>query len=182
MKRTAIALSLALTALTALGQGTLNFNNRVSADGINAPVTYEGVGVAGPAYLAQLYVFNPSTSAYVAVGAPTAFSSNVALKGYVNGGEVTVPFLAGGASAQVLMKAWNAAAGASFEAAAANVAAGIVGQTAAPITVVLGSGPPNTPPNMIGLQGFAVTAVIPEPSTIALGLLGVAGLLIRRRK
>jgi hypothetical protein len=34
---------------------------------------------------------------------------------------------------------------------------------------------------MIGLESFAVVPV-PEPSTIALGLLGAAFLLLRRRK
>jgi hypothetical protein len=35
------------------------------------------------------------------------------------------------------------------------------------------------PPDMVGLQGICFC---PEPSAIALGLLGAAGLLIRRRK
>lgn len=41
--------------------------------------------------------------------------------------------------------------------------------------------PPNTPPNLAGLQGFSL--VVPEPSTIALSVLGVGALLaLRRRK
>jgi len=42
-------------------------------------------------------------------------------------------------------------------------------------------GPPNTPPGMAGLQSFSLT-VVPEPSVIALGALGLGALLLRRRK
>jgi PEP-CTERM motif len=43
--------------------------------------------------------------------------------------------------------------------------------------------PPNTQPNMQGLQSFNLTTVVPEPSTIALGILGAGCLfLLRRRK
>jgi len=58
-----------------------------------------------------------------------------------------------------------------------------------------GGGLPVTPPNLTGLAvdagGFILTgagaqlgvvAAVPEPSTIALGVLGAAALLIRRRK
>lgn len=183
MKRTAIALSIALTALTALGQGTLNFNTKT----VSALVTVGGTAVTGPSYMGQLYVANPAAgNAFQAVGSPVAFYSGGvgSLKGYITtGGEVAVGFLAGGTSAQVMLKAWNSAAGSSFEAASGS-ATGIVGSSA-PITVTLGNPlavPPGTPADLTGLAGFAVTAVIPEPSTIALGLLGVAGLLIRRRK
>jgi hypothetical protein len=42
-------------------------------------------------------------------------------------------------------------------------------------------GPPNAPPGMLGLQSFSLT-VVPEPSIIALGALGLGALLLRRRK
>jgi len=42
--------------------------------------------------------------------------------------------------------------------------------------------PPNTPPNLVGLQSFNVF-IVPEPSVIALGVLGAGCLfLLRRRK
>jgi len=45
-----------------------------------------------------------------------------------------------------------------------------------------GSGsPPASPPNMEGLESFSL-ATIPEPSTIALGVIGASAFLFRRRK
>jgi hypothetical protein len=42
--------------------------------------------------------------------------------------------------------------------------------------------PPNTPPNLTGLQSFSlVTSPTPEPGTIALGVMGAAAFLARRR-
>jgi len=41
--------------------------------------------------------------------------------------------------------------------------------------------PPATPPNLIGLTSFNL-AIVPEPSLIALGALGLGALLLRRRK
>jgi hypothetical protein len=46
-----------------------------------------------------------------------------------------------------------------------------------------GANPPITPANLVGVQSFSlVGTVIPEPGTIALGLMGVCGFLARRRK
>jgi len=45
----------------------------------------------------------------------------------------------------------------------------------------LGS-PPSTPPNLVGLQSFSLIAPVPEPGTIALGIMGAAAFLARRRK
>ncbi|MGA3179403.1 MAG: PEP-CTERM sorting domain-containing protein [Verrucomicrobiota bacterium] len=43
-----------------------------------------------------------------------------------------------------------------------------------------GASPPVTAPNLVGVQSFSLVTV-PEPSTIALGLMGVCGFLARRR-
>jgi hypothetical protein len=39
-----------------------------------------------------------------------------------------------------------------------------------------------TPPNMEGLQSFSLVNAVPEPSTIALGVIGASAFLFRRRK
>jgi len=42
--------------------------------------------------------------------------------------------------------------------------------------------PPTTPPGLQGLTSFNLVAVVPEPGVIALGVLGLGALLLRRRK
>lgn len=48
-------------------------------------------------------------------------------------------------------------------------------------TCVVGSGPPGTPTKLVGLESFNL-AVVPEPSVIALGVLGVGALVLFRRR
>lgn len=179
MKKLAIALCLTASVLTAMAQGTINFNNRVTVAGINAPVTYNGAGVLGPDYVGQLFVDNGGS--YEAVGTPKAFQENALLAGYVNGGNTIVPFVAPGADASVILRAWNAAAGSDW--ATASGAGNLISGESAPITITLGGAgaPPSLPANLTGLAGFQLVAV-PEPSTIALGVIGLAALALRRRK
>lgn len=180
MKKLAIALCLTATVLTAMGQGTVQFNNRLTAVGINAPVTYMGAGVEGPAFVGQLFVDNGGS--YEPIGTPVDFRTGVAA-GYVNGGEVAIASIAPGNSATLVLRAWNSAAGSDWSTASSSPA-GIVGESN-PVTVSLGGEIPGAPPapaaNLVGLQAFSLVAV-PEPSTIALGVLGLAALALRRRK
>jgi hypothetical protein len=181
MRKLAVALCLTATVLTAFGQGTLNFNNRVTIDGINAPVDFEGNRLTGPDYAGQLYVSAAGAGAYTAVGAVTAFQTNPVLAGYINGGEVVVAGIAPGTSVDVVLRAWATASGSTWEAASGN-ATGIFGESNV-VTVGLGAvgSPPGPAANLIGLTSFTLTQV-PEPSTVALGLLGLAALALRRRK
>jgi hypothetical protein len=73
------------------------------------------------------------------------------------------------------MRAWEAAKGASYEAA---VAGGGIYGSSLPVSLAL-SNPPAAPTDMVGLAAFSL---VPEPSTMALGVLGVAALLLRRRQ
>ena len=170
------------TVLTTLGQGTLNFNNRVTIDGINAPVDHDGTPLTGDAYSGQLFVMNPGSSSYEAVGAIQGFQTNPALAGYINGGEVAVSFIAPGSSADVILRAWANASGSDWAAASSNPA-GIFGESDVVTVASLGGGgaPPGPAANLIGLTSFSITQV-PQPSTVALGLLGLAALALRRRK
>jgi len=172
---------LTATVLTTFGQGTLNFNNRVTIDGINAPVDFGGTRLTGPDYAGQLYVSAAGAGAYSAVGDITAFQTNPVLAGYINGGEVVVPGLIAGTSVDVVLRAWATASGADWAAASGNPN-GIFGESDV-VTVALGGGgsPQGPAANLIGLTSFSLTQV-PEPSTVALGLLGLAALALRRRK
>jgi len=169
-----------MACVGAMAQGTVTFKNNV-AGVVSAPVfNSDGVTkLAGNAFYAQLYA-NIGGS-FTPVGSPTAFLAN----GFVSGGTVTIPatgVTAGNVTLQ--MRAWEATtagtAGTYEAALGANKKAGI----SETITVAAGNplaDPPGVPGNLVGLKSFNITG-IPEPSTIALGLVGAAALLLRRRK
>jgi len=185
MKKLIYIAALLTASLGAYAQGTIAFNNRVIGT-VDAPVFDVGgtVRLGGTAFFAQLYAGAAGTAedALVAIGAPVTFRTGGAA-GYVNPvSEITVPGVAVGATARVQMRAWDATFG-TYGAAVSGQGkngksnlfdvSGLGGQGP--------SGPPATPPNLAGLTSFSLIQV-PEPSTIALGALGVAALLFRRRK
>jgi hypothetical protein len=152
----------------------------------------DGVTPLGAGFSAQLYA-GLNAGSLVAIGAATPFVNGN--QGYINSTTVTTPSttIFGGSVGAYQMKAWDNNGGAitSYEAA---VAAGrktgesaIVGLGGTVQTggftfggVPNGGGAPITPPNVNLHPSFSV--VIPEPSTIALGILGLSGLLLRRRR
>lgn len=174
MKKLIITLAALMVTVAAYGQGAVTFNNRVTGVVDARVLMPDGTGV-GAGFTAQL-IGGPAGTAVdklVALTPTTTFrTSSAAAQGYVNAVDVTVPGVAAGAQATLVMRAFNGSDYAS---------SGIKGQSGA-ITIGLGGG--TLPPtNLAGLQGFSVVAaVIPEPSTIALGVLGAALLMIRRRK
>jgi hypothetical protein len=183
MKKLIIIAALAAASLSAYAQGTVAFNNRVVGT-VDAPVFDVGGTVRlGAGFLAQLYAgpAGAAESALVAIGAPTTFRTGAGA-GYVNAiSEVNTGQPVGG-TARIQMRAWDSTFGTYAAAEAAN---GKIGKSnlfdVANLGGTSGGGPPATAPNLAGLQSFSLTQV-PEPSTIALGALGVAALLFRRRK
>jgi hypothetical protein len=102
--------------------------------------------------------------------------------GYFTAGGVTVPLSvipnpAGGGEFQV--KAWAASAGSSYEAAATAGHPNTYGYSQ-PFTLATIATAPAPASNLIGLTSFSLVGV-PEPSTVALGVLGASLFLIRRR-
>lgn len=170
MKKVIIALAALVVTVSAYGQGAVVFNNRVTGVVDARVLNVDGTG-AGAGVTAQLF----GGPAGTAVGALTALTptttfrtTSAAAQGYVNSVDVTVPGVAAGAQATLVMRAFE---GADF------ASASVKGESN-PITITLGGG--TLPPaNLVGLQGFSL---IPEPTTLALGALGAALLLFRRRK
>jgi hypothetical protein len=180
MKKLLIAIAAVLVSAATFAQGTVSFNTRIPGQ-VDAPVTLgsaTGPG-AGPTYSAELGVVGANGSFTPIPGSVTTFRTPTAtapaLANYVvTVGEVAVPGVPTGGSANLAFRAWLTSAGSYDAAPAANR-----GQSAAVTVTGLGGGP--TPPaNLVGLTGFVIP--IPEPSTIALGALGAAALLLRRRK
>jgi len=175
MKKLLIAIAAILVSASAFAQGTVAFNNRPPSGDARVSRS-DGTG-AGAGYTAGLYAGNTLLTP------TTTFRTTSAAAAYfVTAVDVAVPGSPGGGSATLRMRAWETAAG-SFDAAKAssNFAWGESNE----ITVTGLGNPAGSPPTpaapLTGLQGFTVVAV-PEPSTIALGVLGAAALLLRRRK
>jgi len=181
MKKLLLLSGLIIAALGAYGQGTVNFAN--GAAGVDAPITNgmvtPSVRASGPTFQAQLYV-GPAGSTQAAlttngVSGVSAPLQTGASAGYFFGGARDIQGFAAGTVVTLQVRAWATSAGSSWE------TAGPLGRGQGNLVQVsLGGGPIPTP-NMTGIQGFIVG--VPEPSSIALGLLGLGAIaLFRRRK
>jgi hypothetical protein len=187
MKKLLIALAAVLVTVASYGQGQVNFANRVGSGGsiLDAPVMLGETGHGpGPDYSVQLYLVGANNSLTpltpVSTFNPPAAGAGAIADRYWKSQTVDVPGVVGGTSANFQVRAWLTSAG-SYDAASALgrgqsdvFAATVGGVTADP------SAPPLTPGNLTGLKGFSVA--VPEPSIIALGVLGASALLLRRRK
>ena len=181
MKKLIAIAAVVVATIAAQAQGTINFANRgaFAANGTDAKVLgVSGAPLDGAGFMAQLYV-GASASSLAAVGSPVPFRTGAAA-GFVSASTVTTG-LAGGAAASVAMRAWDASTGANYDAATTRGSSAV-------LSVVLGGGgsPPAVPVDLAGLAGFSLAgagpANIPEPSTVALGLIGAGALFLRRRK
>ena len=173
-----IATALGLAAFTAAyGQGTVLVQNN-----LGAAITYilqpDGTRATGADY--KVEVFTYSGNAANPFGTQLGATVTIAANGRFTAGSQAVPGVAGGATAQLIVRAWDTKTGADYASAL------ISGKSDVFTSSVLGGAgnPPSTPSSMVtglptGFQSFALT---PEPTTIALGALGAAALFIRRRK
>lgn len=167
--------ALAITLATSYGQGEVFFANRIAGSiDARAALTGAATGFADSTYNADLAVLSGGN--WVAVpGSVTPFRGlpGSAANGYITGFGIAIPGFAPGTSVQLKMR--------GFQGATADPAGLAYGETA-PVTVTLGGGTIPVP-NMDGLGPNPWNInVVPEPSTIALGVLGAAALLLRRRK
>jgi len=166
---------------------------------------YAGTGLSGSGYDIQLLA-GPAGIATVGgtssqngannVGlAPVSsifnFKTSVALSGYQSGSQTTVTlptqsYFSGGDQVSLAVAAWNNEGG-----TVTTLAAAVAGGTPWGISPVVqstfagGLPVPNSPslPLPTTLEGFSLGVVAtPEPSTIALGVMGASALLFRRRK
>ena len=178
MKKLLVTLAAVLVSVSTFGQGTILFNNRVTGQ-VDAPVSRpDGTG-AGAGVNAQLFLSSGGT--FTALTPATTFrSTSAAAAFYVTqpASPVVVPGVGAGQQATVVLRAWEGAVGSTYESS-------LLSGQSAPITITLGGvpnvGAPIPDAVLTGLAAFSMVAV-PEPSTMALGLLGAAALLYRRRK
>jgi hypothetical protein len=179
MKKLLIALAAVMITAATYGQGQVVFVNRVTGV-FDAPVTIAGVTPPtgpGEGWSAQLYLqgaggaLTPLTPA--STFRPAGTGAGAISSQYWLPQTVDVPGVAPGANATFVVRAWQTSLGTYDQA--------INGRgESQPFTVAVG-GQTLPPANLTTLQAFTVT-IIPEPSVIALGVLGAAALLLRRRK
>ena len=180
MKKLLIALAAVIITVATHAQGTVVFNNRNSAIGLDAPITLNsptGPG-AGTAYSAGLYYNGALVPSSVTSFRGDASGATPALAKYITGLTVVIPGTAiEQVNVPVQVRVWQTAAG-SYEAAAATLRA----SSGDLVIAQLGGGAnPNVANNLpVSFTGLVIP--VPEPSTIALGVLGAAALLLRRRK
>jgi hypothetical protein len=174
MKKLLAALCVTMVATAAFGQGGIVINNnnarRINGtDGLGVPV---GTPVG-------LYVVSPGAAPGVGGSLAVLTSINLA-PGILNSGTVAVPGSPPDSTIDVQVRAWSTGY-ASYEEASAALAA--VGSSVTFSIGPLSALPAPGPATGNGAWSSFTVEAIPEPSTIALGLLGLGALaLFRRRK
>lgn len=183
MKKTVLTFVIAtVVSASVFAQGTFSFRNLGSGSNgsINAPVTNSSTGLrlSGSGFSIQAYATaagNPDSS-LTAIGSPIAFNTG-ALAGYMaSNPNVAIPGVAAGSNAKIQFRAWDNAGGtiASWDTAVNRGESAIV-------TIPLADSLAPAQPVAVGITGFSIS-VVPEPSTIALGALGIGSLLLVRRR
>jgi len=157
------------TATKETPQGTVNFTSPLSGSGYSFEALISTAGGSEP-----LSALSPIGT----VG--TFYSTPAAAIGFGKGAQTLNP--TAGTTVTVAIAAWNNEGGtvtSLAEAVADNDPWGISNTG----NVVLATGAETVPFMPTNIQGFSLgVAGVPEPSTIALGVMGASALLFRRRK
>jgi len=197
MNKLAYIVAASALVVSAFGQGFVNVNNRGLTPAQLVTGT-SGTPLSGTSFVAQLvYGANGSTPATV-LGANMPFrASTSSFVGTWNPGAEGIRTLIGfPANSQVptqvamQVRVWDSAVFSSWDAASAALTAGghLGAETQAGVssvfTYTVGAASDPSSQNIVNFRGFQLTAIptVPEPTTIALGALGAAALLWRRRK
>jgi hypothetical protein len=193
MKKTVAIITFAVAAFAVqAADQTISFNNNnlgtarlVTWDSTFGALSGQGVKNAtadGASYVAQLFI-QAGDGSLSAVGATANFrGATTTSPGTWSGGTRTATGVNQGTALNLVVRVWDNSV-ASYDTARASFGKGYGQSAAFAFQDPLGSPPGPSDNFMVNFQGFSVTQnVIPEPSTIALGALGVAGLLFFRRK
>jgi len=148
-----------------------------------ADISVELYALGGGTSAASLSSLLP-VSQYTSVGYTVAAGAGL-FKAVSPAGDPGIPNSANG-NATVALAAWFNGGGAYTSLAAAQAANQPAGES--PVAFISGlggfvppGGTPDTPPPLTGIQSFSLTTTTPEPSTIALGVMGASAFLLRRR-
>jgi hypothetical protein len=173
MKKLAILVTCLLASVYTYGQGTISFSLFGLEDANGQVLVLDAMGdPAGGAYTAQLLVGAADDSLAPVDSGAYFYDGDYA--GIIFGSEAVDAGLAAGSDVFVQVQAWATIDG--------GYGVNEFGQSVIGTATLGGAGsPPSAPGAPVGLESFQL-AFIPEPSTIALGLLGGAALLLFRRR
>jgi hypothetical protein len=182
MKKLIPFLALMALASGAYAQGTINFNNSVLTSPPDRLVrNFDGTALVGTQWGVQLYYGASESSLAAHTAAPQRFrvpTTTAPGTWATTGGTRTLT--GGGVGVPVFVQArvWNLDQFATYEAALA--AGGVIGtSTVFQYTQRLSPQPSPTDTYMDNFLGFSL---VPEPSVIGLGVIGVGALLMLRRR
>ncbi len=196
MNKLAYIVAASALVVPAFGQGSVNVNNRglTPAQLVTSSVAPTFSPLSGTSFVAQIvYGANGSTPATV-LGANMPFrASTSSFVGTWNPGAEGIRTLTGfdtGATVAMRVRVWDSNVFSSWDAASAALTAGghLGAATEAGVssvfTYTVGAASDPSSQSIVNFRGFQLTAIptVPEPTTIALGALGAAALLWRRRK
>jgi hypothetical protein len=187
MKKLIPFLVLLAGATVAMAQGTVNFANSVAFATANpgpgpdrlvhdvggAPLV--GSDLAQPAtFVAQLYYGANASSLAAHTAAAARFRPGTTGPGIWLGGTRTLTGFAPGQTVTLQIVAWDMRTGGTYE------TAGLRGASQTFTYQVPANG---SPPPSYFMENFSGFSLVPEPSVIGLGLIGVGALfMLRRRK
>jgi len=160
-----------------MAQGNILFQNKVSNPLVDAKVTDSATmaAVAANTFTAALWAGLTADSLAPAIDATTGAAIATTITGatgYFAGGSHSVQGIAAGVDAFFQVRV--------YDKASSSWATSLINGKSDTITLKL-TAPPATPQALVGLKTFSV-APVPEPSVIALGVLGVGAFFMLRRR
>jgi hypothetical protein len=182
MKKLLLIAAFSLVTTLGFSQGQINFVNTSAALGGPARlVTFSdtGVGVTGTNYLAQLYLASDLSA--VLVEGPSPFRISTTTQPGTWNGTIRnfISLYQPGQTLNLVVRVWDGGVGGLTT--YANQTTGYQGTSAVFSYTIPAVGSPPAALAMSNFQAFQINPV-PEPSTIALGILGAGSLLFLRRK
>lgn len=193
MKKLLLAALLVTLSVATYAQGTVNFSNygqvarRVNYSSVEADyndnATYtalHGTAAEVNQYTVGLLYQRAGDTSYSLYDTTTPIGYNNKA-GYFNAGTATIPGTKGGDVVSLQLQVWQSSV-ASYDAALTTP--GAFSGISAAFDTTLGGG--STPAASLAFTAFPLVQtpgpIVPEPTTVALGLFGVVGLFLARRR